>query len=426
MTRIEIGEDVVVRRGGQEIPLPKSRKARALIAYLLFENAPASRERLCELFWTRAADPRGGLRWALTRIRRALGPDEGWLKADRLTVRLEVPGETVSVSAKGERLLALVAGREQDDFAIWLADLRRRLGDGEPCCDEVLPGRVAPPEKPHQVVRYTRAQDGTRIAYATMGEGRPLVKAANWLGHLEVELDVPVWAGLYRELAGRYCLYRYDERGSGLSDWEVDEISFAAFVSDLESVADALGLERFPLLGISQGGAVSIEYAARHPERVSALVLIGAYPAGWRFADPELRARREAEMKLVELGWGDNSPAYRQIFSQTFLPDGSPELIDSFNRFQRQTTSPANAARFLDSFGDIDVRHRLEEVRAPTLILHSRGDQRINYKVGGDLAAALPNARFETLPSNSHIPLAGEPAFGRMMEAIDEFLREND
>lgn len=429
MTRIEIGEDVVLRRGGQEIPLPKSRKARALVAYLLFETAPCSRERLCELFWDRAADPRGGLRWALTRIRKALGPDEAWLKADRLTIRLDVPPEAVACSVRGERLLALVAGREHDDFALWLADLRRRLGEAqqhsEANREETMPGAFVEQGKPHQLIRYTRAPDGTRIAYATMGDGQPVMKAANWLGHLEAELDVRLWSGLYRELASRYCLYRYDERGSGLSDWRVDEISFSAFVSDLECVADALGLERFPLIGISQGGAVSIEYAARHPERVSALVLIGAYPAGWRFHPSDnVRARREAEMKLVELGWGDDSAAYRQIFSQTFLPDAPPELISQFNDFQRRSTSPANAARFIESFGDIDVRDRLAEVQIPALVLHSERDQRIRIGVGEELAASLPNARFETMNSANHVPYEGEPAFLRMIEAISEFLNE--
>lgn len=429
MTRIEIGEDVLVRRGGEEIPLPKSRKARALVAYLLFETGPASRERLCELFWDRAADPRGGLRWALTRIRKALGPDQGWLTTDRLTVRLEAPPQSVTLTAQGDRLLALVAGREHDDFALWLADLRRRLGDaqgnGKAAGKAASAAENAPRAMPHQVIRYTRAADGTRIAYAAMGDGPPLMKAANWLGHLEAELDVGLWSGLYRELAARYSLYRYDERGSGLSDWRVDEISFSAFVSDLECVADALELERFPLIGISQGGAVSLEYAACHPERVSALVLIGAYPAGWRFHPSDnIRARREAEMRLVELGWGDDSAAYRQIFSQTFLPDAPPELIGQFNEFQRRSTSPANAARFIDSFGDIDVRDRLSGVQAPALVMHSEGDQRISIGVGEELAASLPNARFETLNSANHVPYEGEPAFARMIEAIAEFLGE--
>jgi pimeloyl-ACP methyl ester carboxylesterase len=153
---------------------------------------------------------------------------------------------------------------------------------------------------------------------------------------------------------------RYDERGCGLSDWDVKDLSFEAFVEDLEAVADRLGLDRFPLLGISQGCAVSIEYAVRHPERVSGLVLISGYAAGWRhLASPEEQARREAVLTLTEVGWGTDNPAYRHIFSQTFMPDASAEDLAWFDEFQRQTTSPRNAARFQDAFGHIDVRDRL-------------------------------------------------------------------
>nr|WP_255548187.1 alpha/beta hydrolase [Erythrobacter ani] len=249
------------------------------------------------------------------------------------------------------------------------------------------------------------------------------MKAANWLTHLDAELEIPAWSGFSIELARRYRLYRYDERGNGLSDWKVEDLSFDAFVSDLECVVEALGLERFPLIGISQGASVSIEYAARHPEKVSGLVLIGGYPAGWRFHDnPEMVARREAEMTLVRHGWGDNSPAYRQIFSHSFFPDADSKTIDRFNEFQRQTTSAENAARFIDTFGDIDVRKRLAQIEVPTLVLHSRDDQRITASVGADLAARLPNAELQTLPSNSHLPHPGEAAFDQMVKGVEAFL----
>ncbi|TIX48811.1 alpha/beta hydrolase [Alteraurantiacibacter aquimixticola] len=420
MTRFSIGEDVEVLRDGETVDLPPSRKTRALLAFLLLRERSATREHLCDMFWDRAADPRGGLRWALAKLRRALGDDEDWLIADRLSVKMQVPADCIDFDeSAGDRLLGATLSGEHDEYAAFVAALR----EGRGASPDAAQDRGDPAEQLRQEIRYTKTPDGTSIAYSAMGKGPPLLKAANWLTHLEADMDVPVWSGLYTRLAHSHRLYRYDERGNGLSDWEVEDLSFDSFVSDLECVADALGLERFPLLGISQGGAVSIEYAARHPERVSALILVGAYPVGWRsFSGEADRRRREAEITLVEEGWGDNSPAYRQIFSHSFLPDASSEDIDRFNEFQKQTTSAANAARFIHCFGDIDVRDRLDEVQAPALILHSRGDRRAALSVGRDLAASLGDAQFETLPTGNHVPLAGEPAFDKMMAAMTEFL----
>lgn len=426
MTQIELGEDVRVSRNGQEVELPKSRKTRALLAYLALEDRPAYRTRLSEMFWDQAADPRGGLRWALTRLRTALGPDGHWLKADKTSVSLDVPRSAlVFPESDIDRLLLATESGDHDAYEAWLVNVRERMRDapdisaGEvPCDRETLP---------RQTIRYTKAADGTRIAYAAMGDGRPVMKAANWLTHLDAELEIPEWSGFTIELARRYRLYRYDERGNGLSDWNVEDISFEAFVSDLECVIDSLGLERFPLIGISQGASVSIEYAARHPHKVSGLVLIGGYPTGWRFHNnPDMRAKREAEMTLVRHGWGDNSPAYRQIFSHSFFPDADSETLDRFNDFQRQTTSARNAARFIDTFGDIDVRDRLSQIEVPTLVLHSRDDQRIAASVGAGLAASLPNAELHTLPSCSHLPHPGEAAFDIMINEVESFLARLD
>lgn len=421
MTQIEIGEDVRVVRAGVAVELPKSRKTRALLAYLALQDRPVHRSRLSEMFWDRAADPRGGLRWALTRLRKVLGPDEGWLRADSAAVRLECPQHAISfVEEDRDRLLLATETGEHGDYSTWLVSLR----DGcSKRAEQSQPPSSAPAAPPRQTIRYATAEDGTRIAYAAMGEGRPVLKAANWLTHLDAELELPTWSGLTIALAERYRLYRYDERGNGLSDWRVEDLSFDAFVSDLECVVESLGLERFPLIGISQGASVSIEFAARHPEQVTGLVLIGGYAAGWRFhRDPAVIARREAEMMLVRHGWGDNSPAYRQIFSHSFLPGASSETLDRFNEFQRQTTSAENAARFIDTFGDIDVRHRLGGIKVPTLVLHSRDDQRVPASVGAFLAASMPGAELQTLPSANHLPQPGEPAFDMMMQEIHRFV----
>lgn len=276
-----------------------------------------------------------------------------------------------------------------------------------------------------QRISFCEAPDKTKIALATIGDGPPLLKAANWLTHLELDWTSPIWGQSFAEIARKRTFVRYDERGCGLSDWDVNDLSFNAFVEDLESVADKLGLDRFPLLGISQGAAVCIEYAVRHPERVSGLILVGGYSAGWQhLASPEEQARREAVRNLTAVGWGTDNPAYRHIFSSTFMPDANPDDLDWFDAFQRLTTSPQNAARFQDAFGEIDVRHRLSQVRAPTIVLHSKGDQRIPLDQGRALAAGIPDAQFVTLDSRNHVLVDYEPAWQICMQAINSFLKD--
>ncbi|MEO3415221.1 alpha/beta fold hydrolase [Roseovarius sp. CAU 1744] len=276
-----------------------------------------------------------------------------------------------------------------------------------------------------QRIGFCQAADDTKIAFATLGSGPPLLKAANWLSHLEFDWGAPIWGRGFAELARSRTLIRYDERGCGLSDWEVRDLSFDVFVKDLEAVVDTLGLERFPLLGISQGAAVCIEYAVRHPERVSGLILLGGYASGWRHhASPDEIVRREAVRNLTEVGWGTDNPAYRHIFSQTFMPDAGPAELAWFDEFQRLTTSPRNAARFQDAFGDIDVRDHLADVKAPTIVLHAKEDQRISIDQGRALAAGIPGARFVPLDSKNHVLVDYEPAWDTCMKAIFEFLAE--
>ena len=276
-----------------------------------------------------------------------------------------------------------------------------------------------------QRIGFCEVHDGTKIAHACVGSGPPLLKAANWLNHLEFDWASPIWGRSFAAIAQYRTFIRYDERGCGLSDWDVADLSFEAFVQDLEAVADSLELGRFPLLGISQGCAVSIEYTVRHPERVSALVLISGYAAGWRHsASPEEQARREAVLKLTEVGWGTDNPAYRHVFSHSFMPDASADDLAWFDEFQRHTTSPRNAARFQDAFGYIDVRDRLARVTVPTIVFHSRHDQRIPVKLGRAVAAGIPGARFVPLESRNHIPVDNEPAWQVCIEAIGQFLAD--
>jgi pimeloyl-ACP methyl ester carboxylesterase/DNA-binding CsgD family transcriptional regulator len=261
-----------------------------------------------------------------------------------------------------------------------------------------------------------------------MGKGLPLLRAAHFLTHLEFDIDSPVWAPWLAELSRERLLVRYDGRGCGLSDRMVAELSLDAWVNDLEAVADAAGLDRFALLGCSQGCAVSIAFAARHPERVSRLVLLGGYARGLMRRNPSADQVREARLLLevVELGWGRDNPAFRQVFTSLFIPEGSSEQVRWFNELERLSTSPEIAARVIAAFGQIDATELARQVRCPTLVLHARGDARVPFEEGRLIAGLIPGARFEPLESRNHVLLQHEPAFTHCFESIRAFLREDE
>ncbi|MGB8386117.1 MAG: alpha/beta fold hydrolase [Dermatophilaceae bacterium] len=217
---------------------------------------------------------------------------------------------------------------------------------------------------------------------------------------------------------------RYDERGCGLSDREIPDPRLEDWVRDLETVVDAANLEEFDLLGISQGGAVAVVYAARHPERINRLVLYGTYAQGRlaRATTPDEDSMHRLQVELARLGWGRDDPAFRQVFTSQFMPDGSRELWDRFNDLQRLTTSPHNAARILDTFGTIDVRAEARRITAPTLVMHARHDQRPPFAQGRLLASLIPHSRFVALDSNNHILLADEPAWKVFLTEVEGFL----
>jgi pimeloyl-ACP methyl ester carboxylesterase/DNA-binding CsgD family transcriptional regulator len=274
-----------------------------------------------------------------------------------------------------------------------------------------------------QHIRFCTSADGVRIAYATSGDGPPLVKAANWLSHLEFDWQSPVWSTMLDELSSAHTLVRYDERGCGLSDWNVD-LSFDAWVRDLETVVDAIGVTRFPLLGISQGASIAIDFAVRHPERVSHLILHGGYAQGrskWSTA-PEQREEAETIIRLAELGWGRENPAFRQFFTTQFIPGGTPEQHHWFNELERISTSPENAGRFMRIFNAIDVTGKLADVRCPTLVLHSTRDARVPFAEGRRMASLIPDARFAPLESDNHLLLSTEPAWARWCDEVRGFL----
>jgi pimeloyl-ACP methyl ester carboxylesterase/DNA-binding SARP family transcriptional activator len=513
---------------GQPVTLPNSKRTRALLAYLSITDRPSRRDHLCEVFWKIPDDPRGALRWSLSKIRPYVNDkDTQRLIADRERVALNIDGIEIDYKVLQHTMddpdlsvdqlqqiadklqqtfLQGIELKDQPLFQRWIEDERqeikrrlvkvlarlskhpeiellqrlswtRRWEAEEPfnpqaashlltllhkTSNPIEAGRLStefakrfgradiswPPDTdPKQIegadcnvkgkadarellaqqkIQFCTTNDGVRIAYASVGKGAPIVKAANWISHLELDWDAPIWSPMFRELAHDHQFIRYDERGNGLSDWNVKDISFEAFVNDLETVVDTNQLEQFVLLGISQGAAVSIEYAIRHPERVKQLILFGGYAQGWRIgADEALIKEREAVTTLTALGWGQNNPAYRQIFSSTFLPSATSDEHAWFNEFQRLTTSPENAVRFLSVFSDIDVQAQLTKVKVPTLVIHSLGDLRVPAETGRNIAESIPNAEFVGLESDGHLLLSREPASKVFVETVRNFLKRH-
>jgi serine/threonine protein kinase len=282
----------------------------------------------------------------------------------------------------------------------------------------------SPASTPRQKIQFCVTSDGVRLAYASAGSGYPLVKSANWLNHLDYEWESPIWKQWLAELTKHNRLIRYDERGNGLSQWDVKEMSFDLWVQDLETVVEAAGLDRFALLGISQGGAVAIAYALRHPERVSHLVLLGAFSRGLtaRGTEEQMAARR-ALQTLVRLDWGKNNPDFKSMFTKFYIPyDSTPEQQQWFNDLQRISASPENAARILTLIDEISIRSLLPLVSVPTIVFHGDRDRVIPAEEGRILAAEMPNARFVPLNTCNHILLAEEPAWRVFLEELGAFL----
>ena len=510
---------------GNKVPLPKSKRTRALLAYLVMTKRPHRRDRLCEVFWESPGDIKGALRWSLSKIRPLInGSGVERLLADRERVFLQSRDIKIDVDVLSNKLkeksisvdelkkiliqledpfLSSLDLPEQRPFQEWLISERKEIN--RMLCNVLnkLSNHVdlSPPEQldwnniwfekdpynttaakqllnkldvldhikeyqslskkltlrfkksgiqwddnvltvndenndndalakhkilTRQRIKFCTTEDEVKIAYASTGKGYPIVKTANWLSHLEHDWHAPIWSPLFQELAKKYHFIRYDERGNGLSDWSVKNISFDAFAKDLETIITVTKLDKFALLGISQGASVAIDYAIKYPEKVSHLILFGGYSAGWRInANEEEIKQREAIITLTSLGWGQDNPAYRQIFSSTFLPSANKEELDWFNEFQRSTTSPENAARFLSVFGDIDVRHHLPNIKVPTLIIHSQNDQRISIESAREMAAMIPNAEFVSLHSDGHLLLGREPAAKGFVDSINDFIENS-
>jgi pimeloyl-ACP methyl ester carboxylesterase/DNA-binding winged helix-turn-helix (wHTH) protein len=392
--RLEVGERRLLRDG---TPVPLLGKAFDTLV-LLVQGAGAlqTQQSMMDSLWGDVAVEQNNLQQNISLVRRALA---GVDSVDIETVR-----------GQGYRLHATVR------------DERPPTGLPKSAAD---PGPSPRSDPDTQRVQFCMAADGTRLAYARLGDGPPLVKAANWLSHLELDRTSPVWTHWLTTLSRSHCLIRYDARGNGLSDWQPPTVRMEDFISDLGAVFDAAGVERAPVLGLSQGAAVAVAYAARHPERVSALILIGGCARGWRVKNhPRLTERLNALMVLMRQGWGSEHPAFRQIFTSSFFPRATREQSDWLNELQRQTTTPENAVALLSALGDVDVVEDMRRVDVPTLVMHSRGDALVPMKDGIELATGIRGARFVALDSDNHVLLAGEPAWRRFEREVDVFLEE--
>lgn len=274
-----------------------------------------------------------------------------------------------------------------------------------------------------QSIRLIKTPDDVTIAWAEVGTGPALVKASNWLTHLEYDLDSPVWSHWIRFFAEHFRFLRYDERGCGMSEWDVEQISIERTKQDFATVIERAQPERpFALLAISQGGAAAISYAAAHPENVSHLILYGTYAQGKSVRhDPEAEQRYRAIIALTRLGWGQNNPIYRQVFTSRFVPDATDEQIQWFNELCRRSTRPDVAARIMESRMHVDVSGLLPRISVPTLVLHARHDEAVPMSQGRLIASSIPGAKFVELDSRNHILLESEPAWARFKEEVLAF-----
>ncbi len=274
-----------------------------------------------------------------------------------------------------------------------------------------------------QDIRFCKTSDGVRIAYATIGQGPPLIRALGWATHMEYEWQSPLWRHFIELLAQHHTLIRYDGRGTGLSDRDVEVHSVQQWATDLEAVADAAGYERFDVLGMSQGGSTAVTYALRHPERVSHLILYGSFARWFPRADgEEAREIRNSILTLMRVGWGQDNPGFRAMFTSAFVPGASAEQQRWFDDLTRNSCSADNAVKLMRAFWEIDVTASLGALKVPTLVMHRRGDAAVPFEAGREFASMIPDARFAPLEGDNHLYLDGEPGIQDFIRNVEEFL----
>jgi pimeloyl-ACP methyl ester carboxylesterase/DNA-binding winged helix-turn-helix (wHTH) protein len=343
--------------------------------------------------------------------------------------------------AKEELIQAVWSGISVTDDSLvqCIRDIREALGDESHRIIKTVPRRgyvfaaeiaerggehpLGGPAARGQDITFCRTSDGVNIAIGCVGRGMPLVRTSTWFNHMEYEWQNPLRAPLLHFLADRYRFIRYDGRGNGLSDWDVADISFEGFLRDLEATVDALGLDRYALIGTSQGVPIAIAHAARHPHRVSKLVLHGGFALGRkRRNSPKEGGIADGLLALMRHGWGDEHSPFMRMFSAQYMPHGSPEQIKWLAELQHKATSGENVVRMLSAWFEIDIVDLLPKVTAPTLVLHCRHDASVPFDEGRRLAASIPNAKFVVLESENHLPIPGEPVWPTFLAEIEAFL----
>ena len=277
--------------------------------------------------------------------------------------------------------------------------------------------------RPSHQIQFCKSEDGTQIAYAISGEGPPMVKAGNWMTHLEFDWHSPVWSHLFAELNQGRQLIRYDSRGNGLSSWDVTDLTLERQIEDLEAVVAATGLRKFPLICVSQGAPKGIAYAVRYPEKVEKMVILGGYSRGWRVREKSGGlVMSDALVHMLKIGWGAENPAVRNLFTNIYMPDAPIESQRWFSDLQRKSATAENAVLNLDTFGNFNVGHLLADVKVPTLVIHARSDAGVPFSEGQDIAAGIPGAQFVTLNTSNHILPETDPAWQDCKRAIREYL----
>ena len=291
---------------------------------------------------------------------------------------------------------------------------------------QAKPLRKAPDVSLQQRVKFCKSSDGVNLAWASTGQDTPVLKAPNWLNHIEYEWTSPVWGDFLSEMSKLCRLVRFDQRGNGLSDWDVDDISEDRMIDDMLAVADAAGLERFGLLGISQGSAFSVRFAARFPERVKFLILLGGYVRGRMMrGDVEAEQFYYASRAMVSAGWGSPNPVYRHFFTSSYMPDATPEEGASFDEMQRISASPETALRIMEMNAYTDARVDARSLKVPTLVLHAKGDMAAPISEGRETAREIPTAEFVELPGANHCMIRGHSGFDEFFHEIGPFLKDH-
>lgn len=390
--QLDVAERRLLREG-ELVPL-RSKVFDTLCILVENHGHLVRKDELMQRIWPDSTVEENNLDHNISKLRRALGESNG----DRFI-------ETVP--RQGYRFIADVQQAEQ------------------PAKLHAVHPAPAMNELPEQEIRFFTTSDGVRIAYTIGGSGPPLVRAIDWLNHLDFEWKNPNRRNWFAQIMRQHTLLRYDQRGSGLSDWNVEDFSFERSLQDFEELIEAVGLERFAIVGSCQGGAISAAYAARHPERVTRLILYGAFGRGWPAPGSMKTEQYHAMLTLIRHGWGQNNPAFRQLWTTLFRPDASPAEAEWMNEFQRITSSPDNAARMMTEFQLVDIMDVLPKISCPTLVLHSRDESVVPAQEGKIMASRIRGARFVELPSRSHEVVPGEPAWEIFLQEISDFLGWN-